>query len=109
MSVENPFAGQGAVLVDIGEGVGALVVEMPREMVGFEIEARAASEESGHRHHHHRHVAVVDRQTPEGPVPSLVFGELPEGTYHLGAKGGEDVQLVATVRGSEVTQLTWPG
>ena len=26
---ENPYAGQGAVLLDIGGDIGALVVEMP--------------------------------------------------------------------------------
>lgn len=37
-AVENPFAGQGnAVLPDIGRGIGAVVVEMPSEMVGVEV------------------------------------------------------------------------
>ena len=37
--VENPFAGQGAVLLDIGGDVGALVVTTPAEMVGVEVES----------------------------------------------------------------------
>ncbi len=31
-AVENPFAGQGSVLLDIGDDVGAVVVAMPIEM-----------------------------------------------------------------------------
>ena len=32
-TAENPFAGQGSVLLDIGDDVGALVVTMPGAMV----------------------------------------------------------------------------
>ena len=111
VDLENPFAGQGAVLLDIGGDVGALVVEMPREMLGVEIEIRPAGAPaaSRHGHAHHPHVAVVDRQTPAGPMPSLVFGEVQAGTYHLCDKGGTEALATVTVRGSEVTQLTWPG
>ena len=38
MTHENPFAGQGPVLLDIGGDVGALVVEMPAALTGREIE-----------------------------------------------------------------------
>jgi hypothetical protein len=101
------------VLLDIGADVGAIVVEMPSEMVGAEIEVRpAAGDGGGHLtdrpHAHHPHVAVVDRRTSEGTVPSLVFSELPEGTHELVEKGGGPVRATATVTGSEVTQLSWP-
>ena len=33
-ATENPFAGQGSVLLDIGGDVGALVVAMPAGMDG---------------------------------------------------------------------------
>jgi len=110
---ENPFAGQGAVLLDIGGDIGAIVVEMPAEMVGVEIEVRPAGHghDDGHdagAHSHHPHVAVVDRQAPDGTIPSLVFGELREGTYDLVPKGGGPTHATAVVRGNEVTQLTWP-
>ena len=107
---ENPFAGQGAVMLDIGDEVGALVVEMPPEMVGMEIEIRPEGFGTSHHgeHVHHPHVAVVARRTPEGVVPSLVFPTLDEGCYELYAKGGGPVRLTAAVRGSQVTELTWP-
>jgi hypothetical protein len=113
---ENPFAGQGAVLLDIGGDVGALVVTMPADMLGIEIEIRPMGVgDHGHDHGHDHggehvlHVAVVNRQTPEGPVPSLVFPELVTGSYELFEKGrGDHVVLTAHVTGGEVTSVDWP-
>jgi hypothetical protein len=105
-SLENPFAGQGSVLLDIGGDVGALVVTMPAAMEGVEIELDRAS---GHAHGGHRpHVAVVNRPVADGQVPSLVFPELVEGRYGLCLKGSADVVLVAEVRGGEVATAEWP-
>ena len=122
---ENPHAGQGSVLLDIGGDVGALVVTMPSSMAGVEIEiaprrARntrprtAIRHEHGHGHSHahgHRpHVAVVNRPvTAEGAVPSLVFPELVEGSYELFDKGEDAVLLTADIVGGQVTFLDWPG
>jgi hypothetical protein len=117
---ENPFAGQGSVLLDIGGDVGALVVTMPAAMVDLEIEIRPVSghlhghehvgrghEHEGHRHH--PHVAVVERPVVGAVVPSLVFPELLEGRYELYVKETDDVQLTVEVRGGEVTTSDWPG
>ena len=43
---ENPHAGQGSVLLDIGGDVGALVVSMPPAMVGAEIEIAPVGRQS---------------------------------------------------------------
>ncbi len=101
---ENPWAGQGAVLLDIGDEVGALVVAMPPSMVGEEVEVRRVG---GPSPAHLPHVAVVDRPAGDTTVPSLVFGELVEGTYELFPKGGGPVRLTADVRGGAVTEVTW--
>lgn len=119
MSAENPFAGQGAVMLDIGGDVGALVVEMPAELVGVEVEIRPVGSpavphehgELGHGHHHeghHPHVAVVARPADDALVPSLVFPELTEGEYELYVKPDGEVQLTAQVRGGEVVNAAWP-
>jgi hypothetical protein len=126
---ENPFAGQGAVLLDIGGDIGALVVTMPPETLGIEIEIRPVGvADTGHvhgqdrLHHDHSHghghdhggehllhVAVVNRPTPEGDLPSLVFPELVTGSYELFEKGhGDRVVLTAQVTGGEVTSAEWP-
>ena len=97
MVVENPNAGQGSVLLDIGGDIGALVVIMPPALVGVEVEINRidvepqhAHEKNAHDHAHvggddehphnhagggaHRpHVAVVARPTAGGVVHSLVF------------------------------------
>jgi hypothetical protein len=122
---ENPHAGQGSVMLDIGGDIGALVVTMPSSMAGVEIEI--APEGSGpaahghqhehshehghadsHAHGHRAHVAVVNRPTAEGAVPSLVFPELLEGSYQLFDKGGDAVLLTADIVGGQVTFLDWP-
>jgi hypothetical protein len=105
-SHENPHAGQGAVLLDIGGDIGALVVTMPEAMLGAEIEVVTGAEPPGH---HRPHVAVVPRPVPGGTVPSLVFPDLAEGSYALVPKGTDDVRLRVNVRGGAVTTATWPG
>jgi hypothetical protein len=108
---ENPYAGQGAVLLDIGDDIGALVVRMPASMEGAEVEIRL---QDGHHHgpevahDHHPHVAVVNRPVQGAQGPSLVFPELVEGRYELCGKGTQDVRLAVDVRGGEVTAATWP-
>jgi len=119
---ENPHAGQGSVLLDIGGDVGALVVSMPPAMVGIEIEIEpvgGASPEHDHEHEHehghghghghgHRpHVAVVDRPVTDGHQPSLVFPDLVEGSYELFDKGQDTVLLTAEIIGGQVTFLEW--
>ena len=105
---ENPHAGQGSVLLGIGGDVGALVVTMPAELLGEEIEVTTGQEPPGH---HRPHVAVVPRPVPGSQgrsVPSLVFPELVEGSYALVPKGTDDVRLRVDVRGGEVTSADWP-
>ncbi len=120
--VENPFAGQGSVLLDIGGDVGALVVTMPATMVGVEVEIRPADagqhstpahgQDHDHDHdghgHHHPHVAVVERPVEGGVVPSLVFPELVEGRYELYVKETAEVRLTVTVLGGEAASASWP-
>jgi len=108
---ENAWAGQGAVLLDIGGDIGALVVAMPTAMVGSEVEIRPLDgHEHDHRHDHLAHVAVVARPVADGHLPSLVFGELGAGRYELFEKGrGDAVALQVEVTGGEVVAAPWPG
>lgn len=121
---ENPWAGQGSVLLDIGGSVGALIVTMPPETEGLEVEIRSADHhhvqghdhEVGHRsdhshgdsHQHHPHVAVVARPGPSQPVHTLVYPSLEEGRYDLVPMPGDRIALTATARGGEVTWVDWP-
>jgi hypothetical protein len=117
---ENAWAGQGAVLLDIGGDVGALVVQMPGAMVGLEVEIRpldgavpnhgpGRADDRGHGHHHLAHVAVVARPVADGRMPCLVFGDLSSGRYELFEKGcPDDVALRVDVTGGAVTTADWP-
>lgn len=114
-SMENPHAGQGSVLLDIGGDVGALVVTMPAELEGIEVEIRPHGHgTTAHRsapddvHRHHPHVAVVNRPVVGGSSPSLVFPELVEGHYELCTVGTDDIVLTVEIHGAEVTTATWP-
>jgi hypothetical protein len=127
MTAENPFAGQGAVMLDIGGDIGAVVVTMPPELDGQEIEIRpvgAVSVPSAHAHAHDHphthdhphshehspwpHVAVLARPTPSGPIHSLVFGEVLAGRYELYVRPDGPVRLSVDVVGGAVTEATWP-
>jgi hypothetical protein len=118
---ENAWAGQGAVLLDIGGDVGGLVVGMPASTVGLEVEIRPLDgnvhahahvpDDSPHDHGHEHlaHVAVVARPVGAGRMPSLVFGELQTGSYELFEKGSpDDVALRVEVAGGAVTTADWP-
>ena len=105
----NAWAGQGAVLLDIGGDIGALVVAMPTALVGSEFEIRP-QDGHDHEHRHLAHVAVVARPVGDAHLPSLVFAELGAGRYELFEKGrGDAVALQVEVTGGEVVTASWPG
>jgi hypothetical protein len=108
---DNTHAGQGAVLLDIGGTVGALVVTMPPDLLGSEIEIRPVGADVA-AHHHHPHVGVVARPRDGRrgeSVASAVFGELEEGEYELYVRPAGPVLLVAAVTGGTVRFASWPG
>jgi hypothetical protein len=107
VETHNRFAGQGAVLLDIGGDVGALVVTMPPELIGQEVEIRPADHVDRPHHHHHPHVAVVARPTADGPVPSLVYPGVTAGEYELVVIGDETARRRVSVDGGTVTTTSW--
>ena len=128
-----------AVVLDIGGDVGALIVVMPAGMDDVEVEIRPAgsgpyfaapgsepghdqqhvdhdhddAEGHGHGHGHGEghlpHVAVVERPMGRFMVPTLVYGEVLEGSYELAIKGSDEIVMAAEVLGGEVTETRWPG
>ncbi len=131
IAAENPTAGQGAVVLDIGGDVGALILSMPEGTVGAEVEIcpaghRADVPDEGHgwwpggwRGHSHEaghshaagpawpHVAVLPRPTAVGPRPAAVFPALRQGTYEVWLRPDGPTSLVAHVAGGFVTTATW--
>jgi hypothetical protein len=117
---ENPHAGQGAVLLDIGGDIGAVVLHLSRDWEGAEVEYRRQGEEPGHDHPHgsghshgdhrghqhgHRpHVAVVGRPSGGGVAYTAVFPELPSGRYVMTLP--DHTELAVDVEGGAVTELS---
>ena len=115
-SVENPHAGQGPVLLDVGGDVGALLVRMPATLEGVEIEIRPdlsttawhSDSHAGGNHPHPTHVEVLPRPTAEGFVHCAVFPQLTQGRYELYERPFGPVRLQVTITGGQVTQASWP-
>jgi hypothetical protein len=101
----NVHAGQGAILLDIGGDVGALVVTVPAALDGHEIEIRPIDRPAPE---HLAHVAVIARRTPNGIQHSAVFAELTAGSYELYRRPDGPVALSVTVIGGEVGHARWP-
>lgn len=103
VSAHNPGAGQGPVVLDIGEDVGALLLHTRGDMVGREIEISPAG-----RDQERSHVEVLPRRTPSGAVRhTAVYGSLQQGEWTLWGADGTPALLVA-VSGGEVVEATWP-
>ena len=83
MTVENPPAGQGSVVLDIGGDIGALVVTMPPELEGVEVEINridlanraitaAQNHDNLHSHdHHHLYDPAKNMITTESMIMSI--------------------------------------
>ena len=75
-----------AVLVDVGRGTGALVVLAPRERLGSRVDLIGADGRD-------RHVDVLERSAPAGPVAAAVFGSIPAGAYEIAFHAGGRVRV----------------
>jgi hypothetical protein len=100
------YAGQGAVLLDIGGDVGALIVQMPADLDGVEIEICPVDEE--HAAAVRPHVAVLGRPAGRAIVHAAVFPSLLAGRYELYRKSDGPTELTVDVAGGQVTETTWP-
>ena len=128
-TAENPHAGQGMVVLDIGGDIGALIVTAPTSMIGLEIEICPAGardqvpDEGGtwwegewhsHQHAHSHgpawpHVEVLERPHGDGRLaPVAVYPGLLAGRYELWRRPNEPTALTIDVTGAEITTATWP-
>lgn len=97
----RPSKPSQGVVVDVGDGVGALVLyaEPDREWLEPEIHR---IEEPAQR----QHVWVLERIVGSGSVYAAVFPSLPEGRYGICSPDGVTAQEVEIVGGS-VTTARW--
>jgi hypothetical protein len=96
-------SGPGTVVLELGAGVGALVLYTPAELDGREIEISPEEAVTGRR----THSMVRPRQMATGTRYAAVYPDLAAGPYTVWA----DEQSAAgsvVVAGGRVTNWSWP-
>jgi hypothetical protein len=89
------------VVLEIGEGVGALIVHTDPDMHGVEVEISPSVDDT-----RRSHKEVLERSIGSRPAYTAVFDRLPEGSYTLWTAGVPRARGVA-VAGGQITQLSW--
>ena len=94
-------SGPGTVILELGEGIGALILEAPPDLDGHEIEISPSA--GGAR----THSLVRERQTATRTSYAAVYPALPEGDYIIWREDGAPAGQV-TIRGGEASRFRWP-
>jgi hypothetical protein len=89
------------VVLDLGDGIGALVVQTSPGLLGVEVEISPAGDD-GNR----QHKQVLRRAMGTVVVDVLVYDNLPEGEYTLWLDGVAKARNVR-VAGGSVAELDW--
>jgi hypothetical protein len=97
-------SGPASVVLELGPGVGALVLHTPQELDGREIEVSPRGDAAVGR----THSLVRPRTTGSGTRYAAVYPQLAAGTYTVWNDGATPVATV-TIRGGQVTPVRWPG
>jgi hypothetical protein len=95
-------SGQGTVVLNIGHGIGALVIHTPGRLHGHEIEVSPVGEPQ-----RRTHAAVRARYVRSGVLFSVVIDSLPAGRYTLWRDEATALTEV-DVSGGSVTEYDWP-
>ena len=95
-------SGQGTVVLNVGAGIGALVIHTPGRLHGHEIEVSPVADPATRTH-----AAVRARYVGGGVVWSVVIDSLPAGRYLVWQ---DELTALAevTVDGGSVTEFEWP-
>jgi hypothetical protein len=102
---QPPGPSEGAVVIDIGEEVGAAVIYTDPGLEGAELEIRPAFDQW-----RGLHTAVRERRFGGVVRYAAVFGSLAQGNWELRVRGSGDEHpvLALTVSGGSVVETTWP-
>ncbi len=93
--------GPGSVMLELGEHVGALIIEVPSALAGHEIEISLVS--GGPR----THSMVRERKTAAAVSYAAVYPSLPAADYVIWRDKNVPAGTV-TVRSAEPTTYRWP-
>jgi hypothetical protein len=97
-------SGPGTVVLELGAGIGALILYTPTEMDGEEIEISYDGEPGSRR----THSRVRPRRIPGETRYAAVYPGLPAGRYTVWHDEHSPAATV-TVTGGQVTSCHWPG
>ncbi|GID92242.1 phospholipase [Amorphoplanes digitatis] len=95
-------SGQGTVVLNIGRGIGALVIHTPGSLHGHEIEVSPVGEPD-----RRTHAAVRARYVRDGVLFSVVIDSLAEGRYVVW-RDPDTALAEVEVRSGAVTEYEWP-
>ena len=95
--------GAGTVVLDLGPGVGALILSTPAELNGHEIEIGEAGPPGARR----THAQVRERRAGGRTGYAAVYPDLPAGTYQIWR---DEVTAIGTVEvtGGTIALFDWP-
>jgi len=94
-------SGPGSVILELGEGIGALILETPPDLKGHEIEISLSA--GGAR----THSLVRERHTAARTSYAAVYPVLPEGDYVVWREDGGPAGQV-TIHGGQASRFRWP-
>jgi hypothetical protein len=95
-------SGQGTVVLNIGAGIGALIIHTPGSLHGHEIEVSPVGDPA-----RRTHAAVRARYIRGGVCWSVVIDSLPAGRYVVWRDPVTPLEEVE-VPGAGVAEFTWP-
>lgn len=93
----------GSVVLDLGDGIGAMILAAPAELSGREIEISPADGEARRR----THSLVRPRTTAGGTRYAAVYIDLPAGDYVVWRDGDTPAGTV-TVDSGQIAHFAWP-
>jgi len=89
------------VVLDLGDGFGALIVHTDPQLLGVEVEISPAADDADRQHKE-----VLRRAMGAGVATVLVYDNLREGEYTLWIDGEPRARSVRVASG-EVAELDW--
>ena len=98
-----PPGASNTLVLDIGEGVGALVIYADSELSEVEIEISPGSDETESRSHNQVHA----RRNRHGISYTAVYPSVPAGDYTIWWPDGRGAKASVTIHSGQVTEHYW--
>jgi hypothetical protein len=93
----------GSVVLNLGPGIGALVLHVPSDLDGREIEISSLASPAAAR----THSQVRERRAAGGAQYAAVYPDLTAGDYTIWRDATTELGVV-TIEGGHVTSYHWP-